>query len=208
MGKTSLVGLVGLGLSLAALAASGACSSDTEGGQASSQTTSQATTGSGGGATLGCGELGQSFADQECTTCAETSCCDELLACDSGTPCNELVACQNACSDDACVSGCETTHADGKSTLDTLNACLDGQCAEPCATPTVGVCGTELTTNSEECDSCIGDSCCTPLQACVADSVCNGCLLVDPNAMECATDALLEGVHTCFSDSCASVCDG
>jgi len=161
-----------------------------------------------GGAAAGCGDLGQSFGQAECVACANGACCDELLACDDGTACGALVACETACADAACIASCEADQPEGKAALDDLNACIDGQCADACATPKAGLCGTDLTTQGAACDGCVNASCCPELDACMADAACQGCVRGDPNATGCETNPLLGDVHTCFAGACASSCEG
>ena len=165
--------------------------------------------GAGGGeAAPTCGALAEAIPDASCNACATSSCCDALTACDDGTPCGAIAACVSTCADDGCIASCHAADPEGAAALDAAATCLESSCADACAAPTAGVCGTELTTQDETCDACVGGSCCAPLTACTSDPTCAACILGDSTATGCETDPFLADVASCFTTACSGVCDG
>jgi hypothetical protein len=164
--------------------------------------------GAGGGTYMPpeCGELGEAFTDPACGECALESCCEELAACDGNAACSDLHECRAACSDSACADACATTHAGGAADADALDACLAGPCAASCPT-SPGICDTSLTFGTPECDGCLGDNCCTQLNDCLDDAVCNECVATS-SGEGCATNLLYGDVTDCFTTSCSDLCGG
>lgn len=160
-----------------------------------------------GGSGAECGTLAQQFTSAECGVCAEASCCAELAACDTGTECGDLLDCEAGCQTQACTDDCAAGIAGGVTARDGFQSCLGDSCAAECEVVSEGICGTNFTTLTVECDECVEGACCDEVEACVADNVCAGCL-EDASGAACADDSVLAGMESCFTDSCSQVCDG
>ncbi len=172
------------------------------------------------------GTCGFTSGDATCDACITGSCCTEDAACNGDAECNALVACFDACTDDACFSTCQTTHAAGMTKLGTFLSCLDTSCRTDCGGPPPedprgggggGVCG-GVTSGDAACDACLGTTCCGDVTACIDDADCrdfmsclegcgdtkceNACQATHP-----AGAAELGALSTCVSDNCAA-CGG
>ncbi len=73
-----------------------------------------------------------SSGDPTCDTCISASCCNEDTACGDDQDCLAFISCESACSDQDCVTACQTTYPGGSNELDTLDSCLESLCAVPC----------------------------------------------------------------------------
>jgi hypothetical protein len=193
-------GLVAAGLGVVALF--GACSSDDD---IQSTTSGQPGAGTGMFVPPECGELGESFTDETCGECARAECCDALVDCDENTACTDLIECRATCADVDCVAQCHGALADGVDDLEALDACLQGPCASACPIST-GICGTPLTFGDQECDDCLGASCCGELEACLAQSACDDCM-TSAAGVDCDMNALYVAATDCFTTSCSNVCE-
>ncbi|MBI4954400.1 MAG: hypothetical protein HY908_20415 [Myxococcales bacterium] len=149
-------------------------SSATGSGGSGGATTSSTTT-SGCAATVGNG-------DAACETCAQASCCAELVAM-SASP-NDPAAYD-------ALLGCVRT------------GCAGGACFYPICDATTGVGGADQAIGFfffQSCADYMGTTCCTEVKACAADTACRACLL-DGDASACAASALDEPVALC-QDAC------
>ena len=68
----------------------------------------------------------------DCNGCTATKCANEKGACAAGSDCDAYSQCVSACTDASCVSGCESSHASGKTASDQLATCVASQCATEC----------------------------------------------------------------------------
>jgi hypothetical protein len=159
-------------------------------------------TGTGGPA---CGELGETLSDPQCASCAEESCCNELKTCDDNLACGELLTCRASCFDQACADQCAAEFGSGAADWDALDQCLHmGPCQADCPV-SMGICDTSLTYGPPECDMCLGDNCCAPLQDCLADANCEACMTTG-DGMNCTEDIYFQSAISCFMASCGMVC--
>lgn len=102
------------------------------------------------------------------------------------------------------MEACTEGHPTGSAGVATLDACLQGPCAEDCPAP-VGVCDTGLTLGSEACDTCLGEACCDVLKTCLANETCEVCVTTG-EAEGCGEEPLFGDVGACFTESCGDVC--
>jgi len=68
-----------------------------------------------------------------CQNCLETTCAAESEACGASMDCVMLLQCLIDCTDDPCMSECETTYPGGVSLVNDYFDCLLGDCGEWCA---------------------------------------------------------------------------
>jgi hypothetical protein len=87
--------------------------------------------GGGGGDMAKCGAHPMS-GNPTCDSCGMTMCPTEFAACFSGGACAAYVACFCACSDQTCVSGCNSKiDATCATCVQTLTACQKSKCGCP-----------------------------------------------------------------------------
>jgi hypothetical protein len=149
-----------------------------------------------------CGDLGDSLMPPSCGDCAVDQCCEQLQACDDSPACLERFACRWVCSDDVCRQSCATSYPDGAAEADALETCLSG-CGTACPAPST-ICDSTLSTGVADCDACLGTSCCNEVKTCLADAVCNDCLVAG-NGANCDQNLLYQGVTGCFP-ACSTAC--
>jgi hypothetical protein len=192
-------------LAVAALLAVGGCEDDDGVGQS---------TGSGAGSTTpssssskmttDCGDAADAALSGNCRDCALSGCCAELAACETEA-CDLRLACEVACNDDAaCLGDCATMYPDGEA-ASAVVACLNQSC-EVCAAPTA-VCGTDLSVGSPSCDACIDMSCCTEVDACIADGDCRVCVESGEPDL-CQNNTVYADTISCFDAMCGTPCGG
>ena len=73
--------------------------------------------------------------EEACRGCAESACADTYAACVGDPACDEILTCAFACSpdDQGCVVGCGNASPDGTEGALALLDCVEGACAEDCA---------------------------------------------------------------------------
>ena len=151
-----------------------------------------------------CGTIADTFPNETCAACAESSCCTELKACDDNPVCGELLTCRASCFDQPCVDACNTQYAGGAGELGALQQCLDGPCAADCPPPT-GLCGSNVTIGDAACGDCIEMNCCPPLTDCLSDANCEMCITTG-DGTDCANDLYYTSARECFQQFCAAAC--
>ena len=68
----------------------------------------------------------------DCTGCISGKCSAEKNACAPQSECEAFTLCLAACSDAACISGCETAHPTGKTASQALDTCTTTNCKDAC----------------------------------------------------------------------------
>jgi len=174
--------------------------------------------GSGGGT---CGGL--STGDASCDSCLDASCCAESTACVADADCTALITCGDACSDDACISACFSSHPTGAALLDSISTCLENSCMSACGggtpppPPSTSSCG--FGSGDPACDSCLDTNCCGVADTCLNDPDCTTVMDCERMCSDAACAAACESAHptgaselnalvTCGGTTCGSACGG
>ncbi|HEY3355912.1 MAG TPA: hypothetical protein VGQ83_21855 [Polyangia bacterium] len=150
--------------------------------------------GAGGGGSGICGS-GASFGDATVDTCVNANCCSSF------NPCFADTACQ-ACLADPTATGCSSN-----TKLTAFASCLSTNCNSGGGGGgggggTTDVCGSGASTGNATTDACLTASCCTPFNACIADTACTACL-GNPTATGCSTNTKLTAFSSCASTNCS-----
>ena len=144
-----------------------------------------------------------------CRACAAGACCAQLQACDTGTACADIFGCLSMCKpgDTACGMGCEAQGESGLPSAQQLASCYQASCGQDasCAMSTQ-ICDSGASSGNVVCDVCLGSACCAPIDACIADATCLGCLEGNMTP-QCAQNALLNALMTCAAQ-CGGQCGG
>ena len=147
-----------------------------------------------------CGDL--VFSDEPvCQGCVESSCCIEMSACDVGSDCDALITCLDSCpnGDTTCSDACLANYPNGLSNAQALFTCSENSCTTECTVP--GICGSDLSYQSEVHTQCVSDNCCASFDPCYADATCAACLQ-NPEGAGCDTDTLYEAYNVCLDANC------
>ncbi len=145
--------------------------------------------------------------DAVCDPCFTTKCEAQCTTASGDANVKALLACYGTCTsgDTACTSACDTQNPQGAAILDTLNTCMQSQCATECGGGG-GICDSGMTTNTPACDTCLGSYCCQETKSCVANTTCKACL-TGATTSGCDTNTAYTSLNNCFIN-CDLECGG
>ncbi|MFP6684944.1 MAG: hypothetical protein VB934_09530 [Polyangiaceae bacterium] len=161
----------------------------------SSATSSVSSTGSGGASGGICGNPDYSYDDLDYDACVSATCCDSFNACVADVDC------------DTCIGEPDAVGCDANSLFTAYDTCISSSCPE-------GVCDTEITEATYECNGCVSENCCGDAQVCVGDGsevavdLCLECMN-DPDGAACSDSAIqtaAKAYNACAEANCQSEC--
>lgn len=141
----------------------------------------------------------------ECDTCMQGACCDDLAACQNDPQCV------------ACVTGedgtqCEENAATHERVQRYLE-CRGGPCQDTCIAAEGKTCEEALAVfTPDDCTECLAANCCDGVAACSTNAICwDGCF-TNHSPDKCHSDpdghALYHALAVCINASCATPCSG
>lgn len=136
------------------------------------------------------------FPDLGCAECQTDNCCTTIKDCSANMACNACL--QDKTGPDVCGMAGSTEDM----LFQAQKNCFEVTCKLDC---TFSICGSNLGYNATSCNSCLTDNCCTPFNACFADTTCNGCLTA-PTGAGCMTNQLFTAFTSCRDTAGAMTC--
>ncbi len=161
-------------------------------------------------------ELGRTVAIEDpCRTCQDTAysgegeCARAVSACRDDADCGALLTCMSDCgaSNRACLTVCQTKHAQGIGMYLGAADCGCHSCSKACANDATcrsgPQCGASLEKN--ECTSCLESACCSELYETSTNNVGYQCL-VSTAAKGCDSNASVQKFGACLNAKCSAEC--
>ena len=163
-------------------------------------------------------------AQASCQTCVTSSesgaCASQAQACGSDQACLTLNQCLGNCTDQSCITGCES--AAGQTAINQYNAFVTCVCQTACTSECAADCGGSSSSSSSSsggancglmssdanCNACLDASCCSQAQACVNDATCSSCIQSASPPASCGGDAAYVALGNCLGGPCGTACGG
>ena len=140
-----------------------------------------------------------------CLDCATAKCAAQCKTYSELPNAMDHFNCVLGCDDQGCMDGCDATYQAEGEAFNTYYACVSDGCKDECGiSDFFEICDSGLGLGNETCATCVGDSCCTEVKACAADTACYACLT--GGGTGCDTNTLATAVDTCWETNCTAAC--